>query len=53
MKELNQRLELNTFLSGEQLGSEDLDIFEGFEKEPDVEKYPHLVRWWRHVKSLR
>jgi len=53
MKDLNEKLQLSTFLNGEELQKEDLELFEGFEKEPNVENYPHLVRWWRHIKSLR
>ena len=52
LKDLNQELELKTYLSGDSASEEDWSVYKAMLQEPDSEKYPHLLRWYRHLTSL-
>ena len=50
-KELNDTLERTTFLLGEEISAQDWLVFKAIEK-LDQNKYPHLFRWFNHLKSI-
>ena len=52
LKDLNQELELKTYLAGDSASEEDWSVYKAMLQEPDAEKYPHLLRWYRHLTSL-
>lgn len=51
LSQLNLVLEANTFVSGSEVSSEDFRLFKAISK-IDSHKYPHVARWYNHLKSL-
>lgn len=52
LEDLNQQLEMKTFMGGEELGKKDWKIFRAMANAPDQERFPHLLRWYLHMQSL-
>jgi threonyl-tRNA synthetase len=48
---LNETLERNTFIAGNQVSAEDWKVFTSIKK-LNAEKYPHVARWFNHLKSI-
>ena len=50
LRVLNETLERNTFVSGNEVSAEDWRIFKALtEVNP---KFPHILRWFNHLKSI-
>ncbi|OMH80642.1 Elongation factor 1-beta [Zancudomyces culisetae] len=48
---LNGYLENESFIQGADLSKADSDIFAALPSAPNASTYPHLARWYSHVKS--
>lgn len=51
VKQLNNFLADNSYISGYQLSSADVETFNALEKAPGS-NYPHALRWYNHIKSF-
>mmetsp|Transcript_9218 Transcript_9218/g.9186 ORF Transcript_9218/g.9186 Transcript_9218/m.9186 type:complete len:824 (+) Transcript_9218:58-2529(+) len=50
--DLNKQLELQTYIKGDSVSEEDWKIYGSLKSAPSQEKYPHLYRWYLHLKSI-
>lgn len=50
LETLNETLERNTFVAGNELTAEDWRIFKAINRVD--EKFPHILRWFNHLKSI-
>ena len=48
---LNETLERNTFIAGHEASAEDWRVFKAITS-VDRAKYPHIARWFGHLKSI-
>lgn len=48
---LNETLERNTFIAGHEASAEDWRVFKALGR-VDGAKYPHIARWFNHLKSI-
>ena len=51
LKTLNETLERNTFVEGNEISPQDWKVYKAI-RAVDNAKYPHIARWYNHLKSI-